>query len=313
MSVLDFKEIPKAHEGGGKQDTFELLARDFFKALGYRIDSAPSRGADDGKDLILTEVRKGIAGDTEIRWLVSCKHKAHSGASVSKYDEPEINDAMKMHKCSGFIGFYSTIPSSALIRKVENMEGIQYQFFDSAVIESTLLKGKEYLDIAKRYFPISFKEWADENPSVAKIYRDHESFKCHNCNAILDRNSLAIIVSWAKYEEKNGIEIKKIRNQYVCCKGECDRKLQRMYSTDSHSDSWVDISDYFTPTLYLRMVMAFSNELYDSETEYSKEAFEQEKDFLLKAFPYISRRLTTDESEVVARRGMLPAFLGGFS
>ncbi|MUL11893.1 hypothetical protein GNP59_18765 [Aliivibrio fischeri] len=311
MSILDFKEIPMAHKGGGEQDKFELFSRDFFQNIGYQISSAPGRGADGGKDLILTEVRKGIASNTEVRWLVSCKHKAHSGFSVLKTDEPEISDSLKAHNCTGFIGFYSTLPSSGLVAKVESMADIENQFFDSSKIEQALLTNPKCLELAKRYFPISFKNWTDENPQPAQIFSDHEPFKCHHCNATLNYDSWGIVTSWSKYEETENGLIKKIRNQYVCCGGDCDDILSRRYFTDGYTDAWADLKDYFTPTLYLKAVMGFCNELNDPTIEYSAEAFDQEKSILIKAYPYVCRNLTESESSNVRDLGMIPKFLGG--
>jgi len=71
--ILDFKEIPQANKGDGRQDTFELFSRDFFEILGYEIIQHPDRGADGKKDLIICESRVGISGVSQIKWLVSCK------------------------------------------------------------------------------------------------------------------------------------------------------------------------------------------------------------------------------------------------
>ena len=115
MPVLNFKEISEAHIADGKQDDFELLARDFLEFLGYKILSDPDRGADGGKDIIVQETRNGVGGETILRWLVSCKHKASSGKSVSANDDSNILDRVMTHKCDGFIGFYSTLASSGLV------------------------------------------------------------------------------------------------------------------------------------------------------------------------------------------------------
>lgn len=128
--ILDFKEIPEAHIANGEQDTFEMFARDFFEELGFKIVIGPDRGADGGRDLIIEEEREGILGNSNIRWLVSCKHKVHSGKSVTDKDECDINDRMNSNKTDGFIGFYSTLPSAALQRKVRNSIGEQVKIFD---------------------------------------------------------------------------------------------------------------------------------------------------------------------------------------
>lgn len=75
MAIIDFKEIPQANIANGEQDCFELFAREFFDALGFSVIEDPDRGQDGGRDLIISEKRTGIIGDSEVRWLVSCKHK----------------------------------------------------------------------------------------------------------------------------------------------------------------------------------------------------------------------------------------------
>ena len=111
MAILDFKEIPEAYVSSGMQDTFELFARDFLSFMGYKIITDPDRGPDGGVDLIVEEKRTGVGGETIIRWLVSCKHKAFSGKSVSSTDETNIRDRVESNNCQGFIGFYSTLAS----------------------------------------------------------------------------------------------------------------------------------------------------------------------------------------------------------
>src|SRR5687767_7298245 len=99
MTLIDFREIPEAHLSSGKQDSFELFAADFLSLMGYEIVDRPGRGADLGRDLIVEERRKGISGETVVRWLVSCKHKAHSGKSVGLDDEVNIVERVEGHTC----------------------------------------------------------------------------------------------------------------------------------------------------------------------------------------------------------------------
>src|SRR5262245_473324 len=113
MPILDFKEIPAPNIATGSQDTFELFARDFLEFIGYRVLIGPDRGSDRGRDLIVLETRGGVGGETLINWLVSCKHKAHSGRSVTLIDEQDISDRVQTHSCDGFLGFYSTLPAAS--------------------------------------------------------------------------------------------------------------------------------------------------------------------------------------------------------
>lgn len=311
MPLLDFKEIPEAHKGSGVQDTFELFSRDFFELLGYEVKRGPSRGADGGCDLILEESRTGIGGTTKVRWLVSCKHKAYSGASVSKADEPEVRDSVESNECQGFIGFYSTLPSSGLLQKVQAIAALDHQFFDSSRIEQTLLSTRGGRELAKRYFPKSFALWIAENPTKAQIFADTSGLKCANCGEDITEGGKGIVVSWEKYRDVGEVEHKRhIKSFYWCCRGDCDRQLKRQYSAPGYIDKWEDIHDLRIPTIYIRWVMAFLNQLH-GDYSYSSDAFEAEKEMLLELFPYVARNLTMTELERVRELGAIPSFLGG--
>ncbi len=312
MPLLDFKEIPEAHKGSGVQDTFELFSRDFFELLGYKVLRGPSRGADGGCDLILEENRSGVGGTTVVKWLVSCKHKAHSGASVSKTDEAEVRDSVESNGCHGFIGFYSTLPSSGLLQKVRAIGSMDHQFFDSSRIEQSLLASAKGLELAKRYFPKSYAEWSTENPTKAQIFSDTSGLRCAYCDEDVTEGTKGIVVSWEKYKEDDGTRPLKrhIKSFYWCCRGECDRKLKPRFSAPGYIDKWEDIKDLRIPTMYIRWVMGKLNQLNGDYT-YSPEAFDAEKKMLLELFPYVARNLTMSELERLKLLGAIPSFLGG--
>lgn len=163
MSILDFKEIPSAvkrKKDSKDLDSFEKFAEEFFsKVLGAEIIEPISRGPDGGKDLI-------IKYEDDI-CLVSCKHNAHTGASVTKQQEDEaFYTNMIKKKCSKFIGFYSTLAHAGLINHLNelktstenNERKFNYEIFKSSDIESFLLdqnNAKGWL-LAARYFPTSY-------------------------------------------------------------------------------------------------------------------------------------------------------------
>jgi len=160
MPILDFTEIPEGNRASGIQDSFELFARDCLHCIGYVHCDGPDRGADDGRDLIVEERRSGVGGESFVRWLVSCKHYAHSGRSVGVDEENNIRDRVEQHRCNGFIGFYSTLPSSGLARKLKGMcDALELRIFDHEAIETHLLGAATGLDVARRYFPRSYKKW----------------------------------------------------------------------------------------------------------------------------------------------------------
>lgn len=310
MAALDFKEIPEAHLGSGLQDTFELFARDFLVMLGYEVLEHPSRGADGGKDVVVIERRSGIGGETLIRWLVSCKHKAHSGGSVTPQDESNIRDRVEANECQGFIGFYSTLPSSGLSTFIEGLSArLETQIFDRERIESQLLKSPNGLHLAKRYLPKSTAAWIGENPKPAKIFSTHPSLNCDHCSKdLLHPNPTGIIVIWQGREDDGKKHVEEI---YWCCKGNCDRRLRAKPRKDGLIDGWEDIPDIAIPIAFARWVMVVFNELFRGDS-YSPMAFERLKTLVLSVYPYIAREPTQRERDRIQDLAAIPSELGGY-
>jgi hypothetical protein len=310
MSAIDFKEIPEAHLGSGLQDTFELFARDFLGHLGYKIEEDPSRGADGGKDIVVIEERIGVGGATIVRWLVSCKHKAHSGASVSTKDEANIRDRIDANNCHGFIGFYSTLASSGLSITIKGLSSKAHiQIFDHEKIESFLLNSAHGVHLAKRFFPESIATWIGENPAPAKVFATHTSLNCQQCNKdLLNPEPSGIIVMWRKH---NPVTKKTHYDQiYWCCKGSCDDKLAHSMRGNGSVDGWEDIPDVSIPLVFARWMMTPLNELNSGDT-YSPDAFRKLKEFILSLYPHIARNATQKETERIKSLREIPACLGG--
>lgn len=314
MPVLDFTEIPEAHKATGLQDTFELFARDFLSFIGYKIITDPDRGADGGVDLILEEKRIGIGGETVIRWLVSCKHKAHSGSSVSPTDDSNISDRVAANNCQGFIGFYSTLASSGLSTILEGMKGrIESQVFDKEKIERELLHSARGIEIAERYFPNSLAAWKTENPEPAKIFATAPSLKCKVCEKeLFDQEDKGVVTLWQRVRTDYEKEPEYFEHVYWTCRGYCDSALTQYMRSKSGGlvDGWEDIADVMMPTVFIKWIMSILNE-QRSGAIYSDEAFEALKRFLLNIYPFACRHLTEKEAERVQSLMTLPAFLGG--
>ena len=130
--VIDWTEIPDG-------DAWELFARDMLATLGFVIEVGPGRGADAGRDLVVSEQLKGCLANKKFTWLVSCKHYATSGKSVGPSDEQNITDRLRQHGASGFLGFYSTMPSSGLVGRLRTYEAdgliAASEIFDAKRIE----------------------------------------------------------------------------------------------------------------------------------------------------------------------------------
>ena len=117
---------------GISPEDWEFFAADFLGARGCAIELPPARGADGGKDLIVSFQGK--------RYIVSCKHFACSGKSVTERDESSFLERTKQHKADGFIGFYSTLVSQALQDRLKGCEdnSFEYLIFDKNSISDYL-------------------------------------------------------------------------------------------------------------------------------------------------------------------------------
>lgn len=315
MPVLDFKEIPEANKAGDS-DSFELFARDFLKFMGYHVVEDPDRGADGGRDTMVEEVRTGVGGESRVRWLVSCKHFAHGDNSVTPSKEANIRDRLEAHGCDGFLGFYSTIASTGLAKNLEGMKGkIEVQVFDHEKIEEAILHSSKGLQIAERYFPTSLAEWRDENPEPVLLFGAKPSLECKVCKKeLLTQDDKGVITIWEVFRERESrSDPKHVRAVFWTCRGHCDRALAS-YMHDKHPellDGWEDIVDVMMPTVYIKWVMGLLNQQH-AGAKYDQEAFDATKNFLIQIFPYVTRKLTSDEQKRMDGLLMLPAFLGGF-
>ena len=310
MPVLDFKEIPEAHLAGGKQDSFELFARDFLDHIGYKILAGPDRGADGGKDILVEEIRTGVGGQTTIRWLVSCKHKVFSGKSVTPDDDSNISDRLASNDCKGFIGFYSTVPSAGLAKIVHDSKW-DSQIFDHEKIERQLLHSSRGIELADRYFPISMKNWKVENPTPSRIFTEAPEILCKICNKnLLEMEDKGIVTLWEKMGELGSPRPEHYLCVFWTCRGHCDHILRERLRRDTLVDGWEDISDVAIPIIFIKWVMTIINGLR-SGTTYSDEAFESIKDFLLHVFPYVARHPTKAEEQRIKDLTQVPHYLGG--
>lgn len=302
MKIVNFNEIPKANGDDGQQDTFELFARDFLLKMNFIILSPPNRGADGGKDLLVEEVRPGKFNSSKIKWLVSCKHKSHSGSSVSPDDEQSITDRLEQFKANGFLGIYSTLPSSGLQNRLDSLKAnYEVMVFDSALIEMELLN-KENEELLKRYFPESAKKWIDEKKEPTILFPGYEPLLCDLChkdlmmeNGKMKPNGVIAFVNSMTYQKKTKYKKEQILDVYKACKGNCDRTLEYSWYKRDGITGWVDISDVSTPHEYLRWWMAIMNEIRRNKAEYSDEAYKKLKTIILSLAQFVVRNPTTAE------------------
>lgn len=150
--MINFTELSK--DG----TDFELLIRDLLQRRGMEVYWS-GKGPDGGKDLICIEQTASVLKSSTKRWVVQCKHNAHSGNSVGADEIVDIRGVCDANNATGYVLVCTTQPSSALISKFDSIEsntGISVTFWDGRKIEHELMKPQNW-DIAEQYFPQSVK------------------------------------------------------------------------------------------------------------------------------------------------------------
>ncbi len=132
--MINFKELP---DDGIK---FEQLIRELLIRSRFEVHWT-GVGQDSGRDLILIEKSEGELAPFERKWLVSCKHNAHSGKSVGHNDINGFTDACSAIGAEGFLLVCSTQPSSTVVKRLEETTAqgkIITKIWDSIEIEKRL-------------------------------------------------------------------------------------------------------------------------------------------------------------------------------
>ncbi|MGR5280361.1 restriction endonuclease [Photobacterium damselae] len=165
--MLDFKELSQS----GKE--FELLIRELLFNKNYQVYWS-GVGPDGGRDLICIEEKESFFAPEKKKWLIQCKHNAHSHKSVGVSDLDEIVDSCEQHEATGFILACSTQPSSGVVSRLESItnnsrNNITAIYWDYVSIER-FLNTPQLWRIAQKFFPISSesKTWrvfATEKPN----------------------------------------------------------------------------------------------------------------------------------------------------
>ncbi len=97
--TIDFRELTSSVRGEG----LEELARRLGQKLGFNPQWT-GRGSDGGRDLLFTEIFTGHLSNHAMKWLVSCKDKAGSNASIKEADlPPNIIGKIDQHGADGFL------------------------------------------------------------------------------------------------------------------------------------------------------------------------------------------------------------------
>lgn len=303
--MINFAEIDSDGE------VWESFARDFLEELGFYIESAPDRGADGGKDLLITEQLRGQLNKYKFRWLVSCKNYATSKKSVSEKDEVNIQERIDGFNADGFIGFYSTLPSSGLNSRLtqlkENGKIKDFRFFDGKLIENHLVR-IGYSKLLLRYLPESYKKIKPKH----LIFNEYLPIKCDHCGKDLienhhEENYDGIVCHAEIIHDDKPNEVIAV---YYACKGDCDKHFDDYYWNECKAiTKWQDISDLAIPLFYLKWIMGTFNELESGRKTYTKEAFNKTKEITLALSQIVMREMTEKERERVMALNSLPDYI----
>lgn len=152
--MLDFTELP---DDG---TAFEQLLREMFLRYGTPVHWT-GQGPDDGRDLIVVDTMIGRFGNAERKWLVQCKHNAHSGKAVGRKDVAGVIDDCAQVGATGYLLACSTVPSSGVVTKLRELHessdnDIVTQVWDHVEIERRL-DDPRLFSLAQIFFPESTK------------------------------------------------------------------------------------------------------------------------------------------------------------
>ncbi len=296
--LVDFTEIQEDGE------LWELFSRDFLQEIGFYIENQPNRGADGGKDLLVTEELSGMLNKYRFRWLVSCKNYAKSGKSVTDKDELNLRERLEAFGADGFIGFYSTIASTGLNNLLVNLKSNfkikDFRIFDSKLIENYLIR-LGFSRLLLRYFPLSYRRVKP----LHLLGKNFVNLECCSCGADLleslnEKHYMALMAEVVKQhciEVENRKEYyKEVIDVYWACKDSCDRKLEAFYYQHYGAlTTWYDISDLAIPAVFAGWVIKKIDDIKTENKFYSEKAHKKIKYFFKAMTQKVFREMTEDE------------------
>ncbi|MDF3161689.1 hypothetical protein P3C24_12035 [Pseudomonas proteolytica] len=148
-ALIDFFEIQDPH-------IFELFTMAYLELKGFQIERRPAVGADGGKDMIVLE--GGMFGSTT-RWMVSCKHRISSHASIGSNDDGLDATKMMENHCQGALFVYSRPITEGLLRHIEAVAGryhYRYWVLTNFEIQSDLVSDPKFYNLISQCFPQSY-------------------------------------------------------------------------------------------------------------------------------------------------------------
>lgn len=150
--MIDFTELP------ADGTAFEQLIRELLLIANLSPEWS-GKGPDQGRDLLAEETATGPLGSFRRKWLVQCKHPAHSGRSVSKDEIPSVVDDCRRVNADGYLLACSTQPSAGTVQKLSEIatnpsHRLVTTIWDCVEIEKRLSEPRGFA-LAHIFFPRS--------------------------------------------------------------------------------------------------------------------------------------------------------------
>ena len=280
--MIDYTEITDG-------DGWELFCRDYLVAKRLLLEIPPGRGPDGGRDMLMKEQLKGELGVRSFTWLVSCKHNAESGKAVGTSDEQNISDRVRHHGADGFIGFYSTVASTALVDRLKVLRSQgdlgEFEIFDGARVEAGFhdvgLSG-----VLLQHLPRSHTSLRPIHPLLG----EYVPLKCDECGKDLLRlstlNDKKSLISFAYKDEV-------VHEVHFVCKGACNERMERRLLRRGLVQGWDDIDDYCNPLVFIRRLTGYMAGLRNSPSGYSDGAHAR----MVELFLAVSQRTLRQTNE----------------
>ena len=213
-------------------------------------------------------------------------------------DEHDISGRCDRHGASGFIGFYSTIASSSLAGAVDLLRANRRledgQILDREKIEHYLLNSEAGRRIVRRYFPLSWLKWEDNQPRLFE--GEYRPLECSHCGMGLLKSGMGVIAFFnhEKTDLYRDVEevviassIEQTTDKQRCatriedikwmCQLTCDTQTRKKAALAGLYDISLNygISDLILPERYVETLGGLVSEICDGALIFSSKATEK--------------------------------------
>ncbi|MDD9267864.1 restriction endonuclease [Paenibacillus sp. GCM10023248] len=198
--MLNFKELAK--DG----NDLERLTREVFHREGFEVHWT-GKGPDGGRDLIVIEKVQGPLSKFERKWLVQCKHNAHSGRSIGKEEANSLITDCERISADGYLLVCTTSLSSGLIlayEELKNSRKLKIDYWDEVKLEDRLFTPTNF-QLINQFFPKSSEKvgWKIYNTNSPSFWAAHykNSFIYLSARLNMHFPGLVIVEKIHKYAE----------------------------------------------------------------------------------------------------------------